>query len=99
MKPVFPTIRSARRSDVPSSLDHHRNHAPVTHWSYQAPKDEFRGGSGSFPRPSFHTLSDNFFAAEAKKEWRIEAAVFAVIVAIAAWPIALAAQAAFALMR
>ena len=55
--------------------------------------------SASFPEPSFHTLSEEFFAGEAKKESRLEGAVFAVIVALAAWPMALAAQAAYTLLK
>ncbi|HEY0368209.1 MAG TPA: hypothetical protein VGC85_01300 [Chthoniobacterales bacterium] len=97
MKPVIQISRPARRHDVSRPVQDH--YAPKTDWSYQAPRENFRGGSGSMPRPSFHSLSDEFFAEEARKEWRIEAAVFAAIVAVAAWPIALAAQAAFALMK
>jgi hypothetical protein len=44
-------------------------------------------------------LSDGFFAAEAKREFRLEGAVFAVIVALAAWPMVLAVQAAAGLLR
>ncbi len=98
MKPTFPTSGPARHADVPRRS--HRNHAPVTDWSYQAPAEDFRGGSpASFPRPSFHTLSGGFFAREAKKESRLEAAAFVVIVALAAWPLVLAAQAAWALLH
>lgn len=100
MKPTFQTSRPARHNDDSRPVQIHYAHAPITDWSFQAPNIEIRGGgSASFPEPSFHTLSDDFFAAEAKKESRIEGAVFALIVAIAAWPIALAAQAAFALMK
>jgi hypothetical protein len=99
MKPLFPTDRPARHSDEFRPQGQHHNYAPAMDWSYQAPRGEFRGGSGSFPEPSFHTLSDEFFAQEAKKEWRLEAAVFGLIVAITVWPIALAAQAAYALMK
>ncbi|MDQ6624196.1 MAG: hypothetical protein M3Y86_12035 [Verrucomicrobiota bacterium] len=74
-------------------------HAPVTDWSYQAPAAEIRGGAASFVRPSFHTLSDDFFAAEAKRTWQIDAVIFGVFLAVTAWPIALAAQAAVALMK
>jgi len=72
----------------------------MTDWSFQPSTPQIGGGgTASFQRPAFHTLSDGFFAAEAKKESRLEGALFAVIVALAAWPIALAAQAAFALMK
>ena len=100
MKPSFPTSRVVRRGDASRPFGQHHNHAPITDWSFQASTLE-RGGGGSakFPRPPFHTLSEGFFAGEAKKESRIEGAVFAVIVALAAWPMALAAQAAFGLLQ
>ncbi len=100
MKPSVPTSRVVRRGDA--SLPFGPNHnAPITDWSFQASSLDNRGGGGSasFPRPPFHTLSDGFFAAEAKKESRIEGAVFAVIVALAIWPMALAAQAAYGLLQ
>ena len=102
MKPTFPTGRADRRGDASRPLGHQKINAPVTDWSFQASSLEGRGGSGggaSFPRPPFHTLSEGFFATEAKKESRIEGAVFAVIVALAVWPMALAAQAAFVLLQ
>jgi hypothetical protein len=45
-------------------------------------------------RPHFWTLSQGFLAAEAKREYRFEAALFGIMVALAAWPIGLALQAA-----
>ena len=99
MKPTFPIARALRRGDAARPFGHQIN-APVTDWSFQPSSLEPRGGgSASFPRPSFHTLSDGFFAAEAKKESRIEGAVFAVIVALAVWPMALAAHAAFVMLK
>lgn len=100
MKPSFPTSRVARRDDASRPLGHNHPKAPITDWSFQASSLDGRGGgSASFPRPPFHTLSEGFFAAEAKKESRIEGAVFAVIVALAVWPMALAAQAAYGLLQ
>ncbi|MBA2241592.1 MAG: hypothetical protein H0W04_01700 [Chthoniobacterales bacterium] len=49
--------------------------------------------------PRLWTLSQGFFEAEAKREYRFEAVLFGVIVALAAWPIGLAVQAAAHLMR
>lgn len=100
MKPTYPVGRATRHGDDSRPLGNHHNHAPITDWSFQPSNPEIRsGGSASFPQPSFHTLSDEFFAVEAKKESRLEGAVFAVIVALAAWPMALAAQAAYALLK
>ena len=100
MKPTYPISRATRHSgEARPSANHHHN-APITDWSFQPSNPDIRGGgSASFPHPSFHTLSDEFFAVEAKKESRLEGAVFAVIVALAAWPMALAAQAAYALLK
>ena len=61
-----------------------------------------RGGDGSlaaFPAPSFHTISDDFFAEEAKGYTRVESGLFALIVGLTAWPLALAAKAAYELMK
>jgi outer membrane cobalamin receptor len=101
MKPTYPAGRAARHRDESRPFGNHHNYAPITDWSFQPTNPEIRGngGSASFREPSFHTLSDEFFAVEAKKESRLEGAVFAVIVALAAWPMALAAQAAYALLK
>ncbi len=100
MKPSFPTSRVVRRGDASCPFGQNHPTAPVTDWSFQASSLDGRGGgSARFPRPPFHSLSDEFFAAEAKKESRIEGAVFAVIVALAVLPMALAAQSAYGLMQ
>ncbi len=100
MKPTSPTSRPARHHDSARALRHTRNSALVTDWSFQAAPPEIRGGgSASFPEPAFRSLGDSFFASEAKKESRLEGALFGMIVAIAAWPIGLAVHAAFALMK
>ncbi len=79
----------------------------MTDWNYQTSERGSLGGSASFRGggvrpamgPSFRALSDGFFAAEAKRESRLEGALFAVIAALAAWPLVLAAQAAIALAK
>lgn len=79
---------------------------PVTDWSFQTSTPTMRGGSTARPglhrvvlEPAFHTLSQGFFSAEANRESRFEGALFGVIVALAAWPIALAMQAAAVLLN
>lgn len=79
---------------------------PITEWSFQLSAPNLRGGSAPFLpggnralRPAFHTLSQGFFSAEANRESRFEGALFGVIVALAAWPIALAVQAATVLLK
>ncbi len=48
---------------------------------------------------SFRGLSEGFFASEAKRESRLEGALFAIIAALAVWPMVLAAQAAAGLLK
>lgn len=80
---------------------------PITDWAFQPVGTDLRGGSLPFHpgasrvsfRPGFHTLSQGFFSAEANTESRVEGAVFGLMVVLAAWPIALAVQAAATLLR
>ena len=78
----------------------------MTDWSFKAPANHLRDGGSAFQRLSsapslggFRALSDGFFATEAKRESRLEGALFAIIAALAVWPMVLAAQAAVALVR
>jgi hypothetical protein len=50
-------------------------------------------GKISTARPSFRELTRSYFASEKRWEFAIEALVFAIIVAISAWPIFAAADA------
>ncbi len=99
MKPTFPTIGRARRRDASSTIGHHQTRTPRTDWSFQAPDATIRGGAASITRPAFRTLSNEFFAVEAHKVMRIETILFGIIIAMTTWPIALAAQAAYGLMK
>ncbi len=103
MKPIVPILRSAaRRDDASLPFANHRT-APVTAWSFQPSSPELRGGGeesrATFPAPAFHTISDDFFAEEAKGYSRIESAIFALIVGLTAWPLALAAKAGYELLK
>ena len=82
--------------------------SPALDWSFQSPAfPQHAGGSGWLRhrglRPSvmrsFRGLSDGFFALEAKREARLEGALFAVIAALAVWPMVQAAQAAAGLLK
>jgi hypothetical protein len=105
MKPTFIPGRPLRRGDSQYTSAHRAPKFPATDWSFHAPA--LRGGGASFRRPnfgprltpSFRALSDGFFATEAKHESRLEGAVFAVIVALSAWPMVLAVQAAAGLLQ
>lgn len=107
MKPTFQISRPVRRGDSQHAFGHNLPKSPTTDWSFQAPATQLRTGGSSFQRLGarsplthrFRALSDGFFATEAKRESRLEGALFAVIAALAAWPMVLAAQAAVALMK
>ena len=80
------------------------NQGPATDWSYQAATPFFHGGAESFGKNpatfrAFRALSTSFFNAEAKRAEQIDAAVFALIAVISAWPIVLAAQAGWHMLK
>lgn len=98
MKPVFTTGRPAHKGEVRSGFSNNSPKAPLTDWSYQATAD-IRGGTSSFAQKresfrAFRKLTDSFIEAETRRD-RIEGAAFAVLIALMAWPLGLAAQAAF----
>jgi len=104
MKPIYQTGRPARDGESPT-IGHVQSKSPITDWSFQATAPTLRGGS-SFLRegkrsflPKFSALSQGFFEVEAKREYRFEAALFGVIVTLSAWPMVLAARAAFELIK
>jgi hypothetical protein len=101
MKPTYQTSRPARVSES-RPLGHSINKTPTIDWSFQSSSVDVRGGGASFNHPdadAFRALSDEFFGTESKQSYRLEAAAFVVLTAIAVWPIVLAAQAAFALLK
>lgn len=107
MKPTFQISRPVRQREVHSTAGR-SDKSPVLEWSYQPSGPVIRGGSSSAFQstperaplsPRLWTLSQGFFEAEAKREYRFEAVLFGVIVALSAWPIGLAVQAAAHLMR
>ena len=106
MKPTFENSRQSQRSGASRPSARQNNNHPITDWSFQAASG-LRGGATPFHpgarqpslRPAFHTLSQKFFSAEANRESRIEGALFGLIAVLAAWPIALAVEAAAALIK
>ena len=101
MKPTFQVSGQNRRSESRRSTNH-ASKLPVTDWSFQASAPEMRGGSPAFGRdkhPGLRGISDSFFAGESKRNDRLEAAGFVAMIAMAVWPIALAVQAALALVK
>ena len=107
MKPKFENSRQSQRSGASRPSARQNNNHPITDWSFQAAGSGLRGGATPFHpgarqsslRPAFYTLSQKFFSAEANRESRIEGALFGLIAVLAAWPIALAVQAAAALIK
>ena len=105
MKPTFQSSRQTRLTECPRPLAN-ASKSPVTDWEFQASAPETRGGSSSFRHegqpagiPSFHRLSERFIRDESKRDSRLEAGAFVVMIALAAWPIGLAVQAAITLAK
>ena len=101
MKTVLHTGRPTRDGEARSALDIHRT--PVTDWSFHTATPAFRGGASfGSKRASFRALralGNSYFNAEAKRHETIDAAIFALIVTLSVWPIALAAQGIWQLMK
>jgi hypothetical protein len=95
MKPLSPTTRQRR-----SHLSH-----PDLDAQYHATHANFRAPSGGLklsparPSPSFRELSRKFLGAEMKRDYAFEAAFFAIIVAVSAWPIISTLQALTELVK
>ena len=101
MKPTFQVSGQTRRGESRRSLNH-ASKLPVTDCSFQVNAPEMRGGSpafGSDKRPGLRGISESFFAGESKRNDRLEAAGFVIMIGMAVWPIALAVQAAFGLIK
>ncbi|MFN2509519.1 MAG: hypothetical protein ABR589_12200 [Chthoniobacterales bacterium] len=101
MRPIFEINRPPRRDEPKRPFGRSISKSPVTDWNFQTSTADLRGG----PAPSaygserslaggFRALSQGFFEAETKWENRIEVAAFAIIVALAAWPVVQAVQTA-----
>ena len=108
MKPIFQLGRPVRRGDSQYSFGLKLPNFPAVEWSFHpAAAPMHPGGSASLRRRnlrpsllrSFRRLSENFFASEARRESRLEGALFAVIAALGAWPIVLAMRAAAGLVK
>jgi hypothetical protein len=62
---------------------------PATDFDYQASGADFRGTNDRRQRStrSFRDLSNEFLAAEMKRDYLVEAFCFLIIVGVSAWPI------------
>ena len=105
MKTVFKSSRPALDGESRSAFDHQNHGTSATRWNFQSPAPHLRGGAGAFQHGSrvslagFRAMSTGFFEAEARREYRLEAAMFVVITALAAWPMFQAAQALHDLVK
>ncbi len=104
MKTTFKMSRPARDGESRSSLDDQIQNTPAIDWNFQSSAPTFRGGASyqrlrGIPLPAFRAISNGFFEAEARREYRLEAAVFGLIATIAIWPMIQAGQALLDLLK
>ena len=84
MKPTLYSVRTIRRQDAFQSAS---KSLPVTDCNYQVVMlDGSRGGCAKAIRPSFRSISSDYFNIEARHNFAGEAAFFAMIVITAALP-------------
>ena len=97
MKPLSPNTRQRR-----SHLSH-----PALDAQYQATDANFRAAGDRLKlsparplsSPSFRELSRRFLGAEMRRDYAFEAAFFAIIVAVSAWPMVSTLQALTELVK
>ena len=93
MKPTIQTGRPSRHVESQRPQGQLVTKSPATDWSFQSTAEVggaiAPAGISHQLKPSLFALTEGFFTT-AEREFRFEAAGFAVIVALAAWPIALA---------
>ena len=87
MKPTFQFAEKSRRG-LEDRKSIRGSNLPQTDYGYQ-PAPIVKGGGRCFgtSRRSFHTISDEYFQNEARRDFATEAALFIVIVMTAALPI------------
>jgi hypothetical protein len=94
MKPTMQSI------DNKNSARLNFRRLPVTDFNYHSVTlDGYNGRCARTRGPSFHTLSRDYFGAEANRDFLTEAIVFASILATAALPLLNGAQAVMHLIR
>ncbi len=103
MKNIFYFGRPARDGEL-STADQINRTMAATSWNFQASAAGLPRGTGSIGKDrasirAFRALSQNFFDAEAKLGERVDGAIFALIMLLAAWPLAGAAHAIFHLIK
>jgi len=97
MKPLSPNTRPRRSHLSHPDLDA-QYHA--THANFRATDDRLKlSPARPLPSPSFRDLSRKFLGVEMKRDYAFEAAFFAIIVAVSAWPIISTLQALTELVK
>ena len=72
MKPLSSSLQTSRRQPG--------RRFPVTDWTYQATRvSDFKSSCAGSPRPAFDLISRQYFNAEARHNFVIEAAIFGVV--------------------
>jgi hypothetical protein len=105
MKSTSPITIQPKHSDQEKACGARRLHLPLTDYSFQPTASELHTASAGrrMPRPAvgpaFRDLSDQFLGAETKRSYAVEAAFFAIIVVVSAWPIASMVHALSQLLR
>lgn len=93
MKPISQLSHepeSHRGDQTPLGL---RSKLPVTDYNYQATGSDFRVSTGRLQQStpvvskSFRQLSSEFLSGEVKRDYLAEAACFAIMISVSAWPI------------
>ncbi|HEX7531176.1 MAG TPA: hypothetical protein VF333_08525 [Pyrinomonadaceae bacterium] len=78
---------------------------PLTDYHFHAAGSEMKSGGGSHKltrpvfAPGFRDLSSEFLGTEAKRNYVVEALLFAIIVGVSAWPIVSMVHALAQLMK
>lgn len=103
MKPTFQISFPVRRSESQRSHGGHNvSKSPAVECQYQTASAEFRSGGNSFDpsplTPEFRALSEGLRLAD-QRNYRLEAGAFVVIIGVAVWPMVMAAQAAFGMLK
>jgi hypothetical protein len=91
MKPLFQTNDSRTQTSA------HR--FPIIHFNYHSVVLDHSGRCATVVRPSFHSLSRDYFNTEARRYFLAEAMVFGSMMAMALFPILNGARAMIELVR
>lgn len=99
MKPTFQFIENGRRTDS-CGCEKPARRSPLTDHQFRANSyADFAGRCHGSPAPSFRRISEDYFNNEARGHFRIEAAVFGLMILTAAVPVIQGASGALHFLR